>query len=153
MPKKEFFSKSLKNDDTIAKNVQIIHDIKNLESCITFKLETWHNIGKLLMKMFFHVWLDYVFQELWGSKILIIEGANFKIGALGILRIQHSNVILMVRTSKVHYEHKMSSSWAWWAMVDSQWVSNSISSSNRFSMLAITNISDIQNNLHIISIP
>jgi hypothetical protein len=24
-------------------------------------------------------------------QILIIEGANFKIGALGILRIQHSN--------------------------------------------------------------
>jgi hypothetical protein len=38
-------------------------------------------------------------------QILIIEGANFKIGALGILRIQHSHVILMVRTSKVHYEH------------------------------------------------
>jgi hypothetical protein len=28
MPKKELFSKSLKNEDTIAKNVQIIHDIK-----------------------------------------------------------------------------------------------------------------------------
>jgi hypothetical protein len=28
MPKKKLFSQSLKNDDTIAKNVQIVHDIK-----------------------------------------------------------------------------------------------------------------------------
>jgi hypothetical protein len=71
MAKKGSFSKSLKNEDTIAKNVQIIHDIKTLNgngfSCL--------------------VWL--CFSRVMRLQSLIIEGANFKIGALGILRIQH----------------------------------------------------------------